>query len=55
MLPHVFCEQLGTRMLVTDDESKNLIFEYLYKEMTFREQNRTKDRHLVVHFSSVDM
>ena len=50
MLPHVSCEQLGTRMLVTEDESKNLIFEYLYKEMTFREQNKTNERHLVVFF-----
>ena len=50
MLPHVYNEDLGIRNIVCDDESKNIIFEYLYKELTFREQNKNHDTHIVAFF-----
>ncbi len=49
-LPHVFNETIGVRNIVCDDESKNLVFEYLYKELTIREQNKTHTSHIVVFF-----
>lgn len=49
-LPNVYCEQTDTRAIVGDDESKNLIFEYLYKELTVREQNKSYDNHIIVFF-----
>lgn len=49
-LPNVYCEQTGTRAIVSDDESKNLIFEYLYKELTLREQNQSYDTHILIFF-----
>lgn len=48
MLPHVYNETIGVRNIVCDDESKNILFEYLYKELTLREQNKTKQPHIVV-------
>lgn len=48
MLPHVYNEAIGVRNIVCDDESKNILFEYLYKELTLREQNKTKQPHIVV-------
>ena len=48
MLPHVYNEMLGVRNLVMDDESKTIIFEYLYKELTYREQAKGFDKRLVV-------
>lgn len=50
MLPHVMNEQTGARNIVCDDESKNLVFEYLYKEITQREQTKTYDHNIVVFF-----
>lgn len=47
-LPHVYNDVIGIRNIVVDDESKNLIFEYLYKELTIREQNKSFDKNLVV-------
>lgn len=35
-----YCVQTDTRGIVTDDESKTLIFEYLYKELTMRAQEK---------------
>lgn len=49
-LPHVFNEIMGVRNIVCDDESKNLVFEYLYKELTIREQNKTHAGNIVVFF-----
>ncbi len=49
-LPHVDNETIGVRNIVCDDESKNIIFEYLYKELTFREQNKTYTDNIVVFF-----
>ncbi|MGN1170120.1 MAG: type VII secretion protein EssC, partial [Lachnospiraceae bacterium] len=50
MLPHVYNETLHTRNIVCNAESKNLIFEYLYKELSAREQNKAHDQHIVVFF-----
>lgn len=36
-LPHVQNESLGTRNIVCDDESKNVVFEFLYKLLSARE------------------
>ncbi len=52
-LPHVFNETIGVRNIVCDDESKNLIFEYLYKELTIRSQSQKKKKfesNIVVFF-----
>lgn len=49
-LPGVYCEQIGTRGIVHDDESKTLIFEYLYKELSQREEEKRKTPHLLVFF-----
>lgn len=50
LLPHVNNEIMGSRNIVCNDESKNLIFEYLYKELTLREQNKSFKRRIVVFF-----
>ncbi len=47
-LPHAFNDEIGVRNIVCDDESKNLIFEYLYKELTIREQNKKHEEDIVV-------
>ena len=49
-LPHVYNDAIGVRNIVCDDESKNLIFEYLYKELTIREQNKSFTENIVVFF-----
>lgn len=49
-LPHVYNNEVGVRNVVIDDESKNIVFEYLYKELTTREQNKTHDGNIVVFF-----
>lgn len=48
MLPHVYNDVIGVRNIVCDDESKNIIFEYLYKELTIREQNKKFEQRFVV-------
>lgn len=48
MLPHVYNEDIGIRNIICDDESKNIIFEYLYKELTVREQQKSFDKQLIV-------
>lgn len=50
MLPHVFNDTIGVRNIACDDESKNLIFEYLYKELSFREQEKKHEDNIVVFF-----
>lgn len=50
MLPQVFNDVLQTRNIVCNAESKNLIFEYLYKELSAREQNKSHDSHIIVFF-----
>lgn len=49
-LPHAYNDAIGIRNIVCDDESKNLIFEYLYKELTIREQNKAFEENIVVFF-----
>ncbi len=52
MLPHVNNDAAGMRNIVTDDESRNAVFEYLYRELTFREQSKSKtfDSEILVFF-----
>ena len=50
LLPHVYNDALGIRSIVCDAESKNIIFEYLYKELTFRESSKEYDSRIVVFF-----
>ncbi len=49
-VPHVYNDTIGVRNIVVDDESKNLIFEYLYKELTLREQNKKYVDNIIVFF-----
>lgn len=49
-LPHAYNEELGIRNLVCDSESKSIIFEYLYKELTFRKQYKGNYAEIVVFF-----
>lgn len=49
-LPHAFNDDLGIRNIVCDGESKNVIYEYLYKELTLRKQNETYDNEIVAFF-----
>lgn len=50
LLPHVYNDTIGVRNIVCDDDSKNLIFEFLYKELTIREQNKTFAENIIVFF-----
>lgn len=50
LLPHVYNDALGIRNIVCDSDSKNIIFEYLYKELTFREHSKGYDFHIVAFF-----
>ncbi len=49
-LPQVKNDILGVRNIVCDDESKNLMLEYLYKEFTIREQNKKYENEIVIFF-----
>ncbi len=40
LLPHVNNENLGMRNIVCDTDSKNILFEYLYKEISHREAEK---------------
>ncbi len=50
MLPHAYNDLLGVRNVVSNDESRNIIFEYLYKELTAREQRKPIEQNIVVFF-----
>lgn len=50
LLPHVYNEVIGVRNIVCDGESKNIIFEFLYKELTIREQNKGFSENIIVFF-----
>ena len=50
LLPHVYNDAIGVRNIVCDDDSKNLIFEFLYKELTIREQNKSFAENIIVFF-----
>ena len=47
-LPFVYNDALQIRNIVCNESSKNLVFEYLYKEFTNREHEKKHDTHLVV-------
>lgn len=47
-LPQVSVEGQSIRTIVTDDESKNIVFEYIYKELTLRQQSKKHDEHIVI-------
>lgn len=49
-LPHVHNSETSMRNISCDIESKNLIFEYLYKELSLREQNQKFSEYLVIFF-----
>ncbi|MBE6817538.1 MAG: type VII secretion protein EssC [Ruminococcaceae bacterium] len=48
LLPHIYNESIGIRNIVCDDDSKNILFEYLYKELTHRKENKGFTKRLVV-------
>ena len=48
MLPQVSVDEQKIKTVVTDDESKNIVFEYLYKELTLRQQTKKHDNHIVI-------
>lgn len=55
-VPHLFNKQLGVRNFVCDEESKNYLFEYLYKELSYRQNNKvTKPRIVVISYSDAGM
>lgn len=47
-LPHAFNNDLGIRNIVCDEESKNIIFEYMYKVLTQRKQSKEFENRIVV-------
>ena len=49
-LPHAFNNDLGIRNIVCDEESKNIIFEYMYKVLTQRKQSKEFENRIVVFF-----
>ena len=52
-LPQVLNVENGTRNIVCDDESKNRLFDYLYKELTYRESikdSKVAFKHILVFF-----
>jgi len=48
LLPHVYNDDLDTRNIVCEDESKNVLFEYLFKELSRREVKKISEPHFVV-------
>jgi len=48
MLPHVFNDDLDIRNIICEDESKNVLFEYLFKELSARETNKITAPNFVV-------
>lgn len=52
-LPQVNNDETGLRNIVLDDESKNRVFDYLFKELTERESKKSEKqtfRHIVAFF-----
>lgn len=49
-LPHVYNSETSMRNISCDTESKNFIFEYLYKELSEREQTKEYKEYLVIFF-----
>ncbi len=49
-LPHVYNRKIDMRNIVIDNDSKNLVFEFLYKELTRREAVKQFDNQIIVFF-----
>lgn len=47
-LPHAYSDQIDNRLIAFEEESKTLLFEYLYKEMATRQENKEYSEHLVI-------
>lgn len=53
MLPNVYDEESGLRLIVTNEDSRTAVFEYLYRELTLREGRKREnagDPRLIVFF-----
>lgn len=48
LLPHLQNDDLGMRNIVCDEESRNILFEYLYKELSRRENDKIINPRIVV-------
>ena len=48
LLPYVDNDITGVRNIVFNDESKNTVFEYLYKELSLREQTKKYNENIIV-------
>ena len=48
LLPHIQNDLLNTRNIICDDDSKNIMFEYLYKELSRRETYKIKSPYFVI-------
>lgn len=48
MLPHLYNEEIGIRNIVCDDDSKNILFEYLYKELSVRKEKKDFKTQIVI-------
>lgn len=47
-LPHIYNDFLDMRNIIYNDESKNSLFEYLYKELSAREAEKRKTPYIVI-------
>ncbi len=48
LLPHLYNDHLGMRNIVCDDESRNILFEYLYKLLSAREAAKVSSPHILI-------
>lgn len=48
MLPHIWNDVLGVYNIVCDDNSKSVMYEYLYKEFSYRAQNKKNAPHFII-------
>ncbi len=56
LLPHLQNDDLGIRNIVCNEESRNILFEYLYKELSRRENSDTVNPRIVVFvFNEIGM
>lgn len=47
-IPHVYNDDLDMRNIVSDEKSKNILYEYLYKELSNREQVKISEPRIVI-------
>lgn len=47
-IPHLYNEKLGVRNIIWNEESRNVLFEYLYSKFSSRKQGEYKGKHVVV-------